>query len=277
MAGSDTNNTRKGGASKSLQEKVQTLQEIGRDHESIIAVAGAGRTGGERFGEALSDQGKTPEKGGEPEQQAPGALKGLDAMTRNIKFAEALSEERRDLDIGTRSRLEGMLGKSLQGVSVYAGKQAAAAAKGLGAEGFAVGKHVFVDEAKFSTTSAEGMGLLAHELAHTLQDKGSRDDKEAQAHAIESRVTQGIRQGADMEVARDQAPGAALLEQLASPFEGAGPKSAGGKPPDQDTDPAPTHDSPDEKEVERMILERVTEYFRRESEIDLERHGHSFV
>ena len=275
MAGSDTTNTRKGGASKPVQEKLRALQDIGRDFESIINVAGAGRAGGERFGEALSDQGKTPEKGGPPEPRAPGALQGLDAMTRNVKFAEALAEERRDLDAGTRARLEGMLGQPLRGVNVYVGKQASAAAKALGAEAFAVGQHVFLQEGKFSTSSAEGLGLLAHELTHTLQDKGSRDDKEAQARAVEARVSQGVRGGSDMELAQDQAPAGALLDQL-KPFPGAGPAPGAGTPPDQDMDPAPTHDSPDEKEVERMILERVVEYFRRESDVDLERHGYPF-
>jgi len=272
MAGSDTSNARKGGGKKSIQEKLQALQEIGRDFDSLVGVAGGGRTGGDLFGEALSDQSKDKEGGGEKQAEGPGALRGLDQMTRNLQFAEALAGERRDLDAGTRARMEGMLGKKLDGVQVYVGKQAEAAAKVLGAEAFAVGKHIFVQESKFSTTSAEGVGLLAHEFTHAFQDAGSREKKEEEAHAVESRVMQGVRQGADRELAMDQAPMAGLLKELGG-SEGAGPQSAGGKPPDQDFDPAATHDSPDEKEVERQILERTLELWRNESDLDFERHG----
>ena len=212
-------------------------------------------------------------EGGSPGGAGPGALRGLDEMTRNIQFAEQLAGERRDLDAGTRARLEGMLGKKIDNVSVYVGRFSTAAAQAMGAEAFAVGKHLFFSKEKFSTTSAEGMALMAHEFTHSLQEgRRSVADKEAEADAVEERVVQGIREGADMEIARDQSPVAGLLERLSKDNAPAAPPG-GGKPPDQDTEPAATHDAPDEKEVERILLERVLTLFRREGDVDLERHG----
>ncbi len=265
-------NDQKSGSDKPVIKRMQVLQELGRDYGAQGAQSGGGQTGGDRFGEALTD-GSKPQQvpGGGP--AGPGALKGLDEMTRNVQFAEALVGERRELDAGTQARLEGMLGKKVGKLNVYVGKWSTAAAKSMNAEAFAVGKHLFFSKEKFNTGSAEGIGLMAHEMTHAFQDKGRAvEDKEAEAHAIEDKVTQGIRDGADMEMAQDQAPAAGLLERL-SKDETAAPPPSGGKPPDQDTDPAATHDSPDEKEVEKILLRRVLELFRNESDIDLERHG----
>ena len=87
-----------------------------------------------------------------------------------------------------------------------------------------------------------------------------------------SRVTQGLRDGADMEVAREQSSASGLLERLSGDSTPAAPPGSG-KPPDQDTEPAATHDSPDEKEVEELLVRRVLERFATESDVDLERHG----
>lgn len=276
MSDDSGGNDKKTGSEKSVQKRVQTLQEMGRDYAAQGAQSGGGQSGGERFGEALTDGKPQQIPGGGPDKgkgAGPGQLKGLDEMTRNVQFAEALVGERRELDAGTRGRLEGMLGRKVDNLNVYVGKWSTAAAKSMNAEAFAVGKHLFFSKEKFSTTSAEGIGLMAHEMTHAFQDKGRTvEDKEAEAHAIEDKVTQGIREGADMEMAQDQSPVAGLLERL-SKDETAAPPPSGGKPPDQDTDPAATHDSPDEKEVEQILLQRVIELFRSESDIDLERHG----
>ncbi len=272
MSQDDGGNTTKSGSGRSPQERMEVLREIGRDHGAGIAQAGGGQTGGDRFGEALTDGSKPLQvPGGEP--AGPGQLKGLDEMTRNVRFAESLAGERRELDAGARARLEGMLGKRLDNVNVYVGKYSTAAAASMNAEAFAVGKHVFFRKDKFSTSSAEGLGLMAHELTHTFQDKGrSVEDKEAEAHAVEDRVTQGLRDGADMEVAREQSSASGLLERLSGDSTPAAPPGSG-KPPDQDTEPAATHDSPDEKEVEELLVRRVLERFATESDVDLERHG----
>ena len=266
-------NDKRSGSDKSATAKTQVLQELGRDYGAQGSQSGGGQTGGDRFGEALTD-GSKPQQvpGGGP--AGPGQLKGLDEMTRNVQFAEALVGERRELDAGTRARLEGMLGKKIDNLNVYVGRWSTAAAKSMNAEAFAVGKHLFFSKDKFSTASAEGIGLMAHEMTHAFQDKGrSVESKESEAHAVEDRVRQGIREGADMEIAQDQAPVSGLLERLSKDETASRPANSG-KPPDQDTEPASTHDSPDEKEVEQILMQRVLELFRSESDIDLERHGY---
>ena len=272
MAG-DGDNTKSGGSKLPHDKKSKALETVVREFEGMGSVSGAGLSGGDKFGDALRSKSEAAPEG-------PGGARGLDTMTQNIKFAEKLVEEKQDLDIGTRALLEGMLGRRLEGINVYAGRFADAASRALGADAFAVGKHVFFRQGKFTSGSTEGLALMAHEFTHTFQGDGgmSKEDKESEAHAVEDTVAGSIRSGSALpgvELALDQAPATGLLDSLRSFTKESAPGSPP-KPDDQDFDPAPTHDSPDEKEVVRQLLERVVEQFKRESDLDLERDGYGY-
>ena len=77
------------------------------------------------------------------------------------------------LDGSTRGQFEGFFGVDLGGVRVHADSKAAELSRSLGAEAFTVGSDVFFGEGKFSAGSSSGMGLLAHELTHVVQQGGS--------------------------------------------------------------------------------------------------------
>ena len=77
------------------------------------------------------------------------------------------------LDGSTRGQFEGFFGVDLGGVRLHADSKSAELSRSLGAEAFTVGNDVFFGEGRFTPGSSSGMGLLAHELTHVVQQGGS--------------------------------------------------------------------------------------------------------
>jgi hypothetical protein len=96
------------------------------------------------------------------------------------RVAGALDGPGRALDPPTRRAMEARFGEDLAGVRVHDDGSAAAAASHLGADAFALGEHVAFGPGRFDPAGAEGRGLLAHELAHVLQQRreGPRLDRQ---------------------------------------------------------------------------------------------------
>ena len=86
--------------------------------------------------------------------------------------AHALREPGRPLELDTRRFLETRFSHDFSAVRVHTGPLAATAARELGAEGFAAGRHVVVGERGLDLDSPRGRGLLAHELAHVVAEGG---------------------------------------------------------------------------------------------------------
>jgi hypothetical protein len=76
------------------------------------------------------------------------------------------------LDPTTRARVENAVGSDLGGVRVHTDAAAADAANALGARAFTVGQDMFFGQGQYGTQSTEGQRLIAHEAAHTVQQRG---------------------------------------------------------------------------------------------------------
>ncbi|MBW8892267.1 MAG: DUF4157 domain-containing protein [Burkholderiales bacterium] len=85
-----------------------------------------------------------------------------------------LSAPGRSLDPSTRDFFEPRFGSDFGEVRLHADGQAGASARAVGAVAYAVGNHVVVDPDHCRPDSEAGRRLLAHELAHTLQQSGDR-------------------------------------------------------------------------------------------------------
>jgi hypothetical protein len=85
-----------------------------------------------------------------------------------VDGAEAASADQ-PLPAAVRSQLGPMLGRDLSGVRVHADGAAAAAARAAGARAFTVGDDITFGEGEYAPGTAAGRRLLAHELAHTVQ------------------------------------------------------------------------------------------------------------
>lgn len=131
----------------------------------------------------------------------------------SVACAEADTEQRLPQAVATlassgqplprvlRLQLERVLRTDLSAVQVHHGQAAAAAAAQQRADAFAVGAHIFFAAGKFAPQSRAGRWLVAHEVAHTVQQRGSaarvmhfrpdaaRDADEAAADSTADAVT----------------------------------------------------------------------------------------
>ena len=71
-----------------------------------------------------------------------------------------------------RALMEGRFGRDLGRVRLHADARAAASARALGARAYAAGPHVVFAEGAYDPGTRRGLWLLAHELAHVVQQGG---------------------------------------------------------------------------------------------------------
>ncbi len=87
---------------------------------------------------------------------------------------DILSRPGEALDAATRVFMEPRFGRDFSGVRVHAGSsQAETAARAVDARAFTVGQSIVFGAGQYASTTPAGRELLAHELAHTLQQRGS--------------------------------------------------------------------------------------------------------
>ena len=84
-----------------------------------------------------------------------------------------LSEPGEPLPAGIRGKFERRLGVDLGGVSIHQGSSAAEVSRSIGARALTVGDDIAFARGQFDPGQPSGMHLLAHELAHTMQEGGS--------------------------------------------------------------------------------------------------------
>ena len=76
------------------------------------------------------------------------------------------------LDAGVRDRFEGELGP-LGDVTVHTDDKADQLNRSVSARAFATGTDVYFAKGEYNPGSAEGDRLIAHELAHVVQQRGA--------------------------------------------------------------------------------------------------------
>lgn len=99
----------------------------------------------------------------------------------------------RPLDPATRAFMEPRFGHDFSRVRVHTDAQAAASARALKARAYAVGEDLAFGTNQYAPTSGRGLRLIAHELAHVVQQQqgGGSLEAEPQAEAAAERVTRG--------------------------------------------------------------------------------------
>lgn len=75
------------------------------------------------------------------------------------------------LDPGTRTFFEPRFSHDLGGVRIHDGDRAARAARSVSAQAFTVGERIVFDRGRYAPGSRSGRELLAHELAHVVQQR----------------------------------------------------------------------------------------------------------
>src|SRR5574337_1806158 len=86
---------------------------------------------------------------------------------------EALSSSGQPLDASARAFMERGFGRDFQSVRIHTGAKASESAKAVNALAYTVGQDIVFAEGHYNPASYEGRRLLAHELAHTVQQAGA--------------------------------------------------------------------------------------------------------
>ena len=90
------------------------------------------------------------------------------------------------LDAGVKKRMESAFGESFSGVEVHADAKGAELSESLNARAFTVGQHIAFGTAEYKPGTLIGDALIAHELAHVMQQRGSASEGLAQKGGTES-------------------------------------------------------------------------------------------
>ena len=115
------------------------------------------------------EEGDAPKKDEEkaPVQPAPASATG--AHPAHADVDDALATPGRPLDPSTRRAMESRFGYDFSGVRVHDDARAAATAAGIDAAAFTVGEDLVFGTGRFDPSGPAGRRLLAHELAHVVQ------------------------------------------------------------------------------------------------------------
>jgi hypothetical protein len=98
------------------------------------------------------------------------------------------------LDAATRAYMEPRFGHDFSKVRVHTDARASASVRAVNALAYAVGSHIAFRSDKYQPAAPSGHRLLAHELAHVLQQSrggGSAADPEARANSAAQRIMRG--------------------------------------------------------------------------------------
>lgn len=77
-----------------------------------------------------------------------------------------------------RTKFEGSLGTDLSSVRVHTGAASADAASAVGAKAYATGNDVHFGAGHYDPSSSSGQELIAHEVAHTVQQRGGSPQRQ---------------------------------------------------------------------------------------------------
>jgi Domain of unknown function (DUF4157) len=114
--------------------------------------------------EKCNDEGKTLQRYAANHQNAPQSVPPV--------VHDVLRSSGRPLDRPTRSFMESRFGSDFSGVRVHDDARAAESARAVNARAYTVGQHIAFDRGQYAPHTESGRHLLAHELAHTVQQGG---------------------------------------------------------------------------------------------------------
>ena len=100
-------------------------------------------------------------------RRAAGRLAGGGEAPRIVD--DVLSGPSRPLDSSARGRLEPRFGHDFSTVRIHTGPRAAESARAVNALAYTAGRHIVFGTGRYTPDSRPGLSLLAHELAHTIQ------------------------------------------------------------------------------------------------------------
>ncbi len=120
---------------------------------------------------ATKDPEPTEKKDEPPIQRDPSAAHQADTAVDTCGVDGAVHGTARDLEPGLRRSMEAGFGYDFSTVRIHDDASAAAAAEGVRANAFTVGEDIVFDRGRYDPATADGRRLVAHELAHVVQQR----------------------------------------------------------------------------------------------------------
>jgi len=100
-------------------------------------------------------------------QRVSGSTAGVGTAPQIVQ--DVLSSPGEPLDAATRAFFEGRLGHDFRQVRVHSDAKAGISARAIGALAYSIGQHIAFGQRQYRPHTNEGKRLLAHELAHVVQ------------------------------------------------------------------------------------------------------------
>jgi thiol-disulfide isomerase/thioredoxin len=126
------------------------------------------------------------EKCAEEQQQLQRKADGRRPDTVPPIVNEVLSSPGQPLDMDSRAFMENRFGYDFSSVRVHSGSQAERSADAVNAEAYTVGRDIVFAGGRYSPGSESGKQLLAHELAHVVQQDASASTVSSEIPIVES-------------------------------------------------------------------------------------------
>jgi Domain of unknown function (DUF4157) len=128
---------------------------------------------------------------------------------------EVLRSPGQPIDSASRTFFEPRFGKDFSQVRVHTDERAAESARSVGARAYTVGQQVVFGHGLYAPHTADGQRLLAHELTHTLQQRGHSGSLQRQPNPPELATHDHPSLGTRLKILEDTAPAArSRLDQI---------------------------------------------------------------
>lgn len=146
-----------------VAERVADMPEPGRARECACGGGCPACKGGRRAGELL--------------QTKPAASNDPAGSPAPPVVEEVMRSPGQPLDASTRAFMEPRFGHDFARVRVHTDARAAESARAVNALAYTVGRHVVFGAGRYAPGGGEGRRLLAHELAHVVQQGGGEGEQ----------------------------------------------------------------------------------------------------
>jgi hypothetical protein len=108
-------------------------------------------------------------------RQNSGSCSGSGSGAVPLVAHQALETGGQALDSSTRAFFEARFGHDFSNVRVHTGPKAGEGARALQARAYTTGSHIVFDAGEYAPSTDRGARLLAHELAHAVQQSGRQN------------------------------------------------------------------------------------------------------
>lgn len=148
-----------------------------------------------------------PEHGGSPVRRSAAPTVGREGGPAGPELSariEAMRGGGSALDAGVRRRMGDAFGTDLSRVRVHTDEHAAHAASAMGALAFTTGDDIFFGAGQYRPDDAAGQHVLAHELAHTVQQRGGARRKVSRLWDLSTDAGTDLTQAAKIKVLKER-------------------------------------------------------------------------